>query len=71
LAKLPDTQVKLFDEQFVIKDPAGNTMTNLPYVVDGSDGKTFAQSETDGKTIRVSTQTSDKVKFALRFFDLE
>jgi type VI secretion system secreted protein VgrG len=69
--KLPDTRVKLFDEQFVINGPDGLPLANIAHTIDGADGKDWAHSETDGKASRVGTQAADTLKLALRWHDLE
>ncbi|MCY7287167.1 MAG: DUF2345 domain-containing protein, partial [Cryobacterium sp.] len=71
LNKLPDSKVKLFDEAFAVKDPRGNPMSALSYKITSTDGIDRSNSESDGKTIRVSTEASDKLKFELRWHDLE
>ncbi|MET3118789.1 uncharacterized protein (DUF2345 family), partial [Undibacterium sp. GrIS 1.8] len=68
LQKLPDSRVKLFDEQFVVLDPNGKPMPAMPYSVDGSDGKHRATTEAQGTTDRISTDASEKLKFSVEWY---
>ena len=46
-------------------------MSGLPYQTDSTNGTDLSHSEADGKTNRISTQASEKVKFELRWHELE
>jgi type VI secretion system secreted protein VgrG len=71
MRKLPDTRVKQYDEAFVIRDPNGTPMSLIPYLIDGPDGKHFATSGAEGATDRLSTTASEKLKFAVQWFQIE
>jgi type VI secretion system secreted protein VgrG len=71
LRKLPDTRVKQYDESFVVRDPNGNPMSSVPYSIDGPDGMHFASTGEEGATDRISTTASEKLKFAIRWFEIE
>jgi len=68
--KLPDSRVKMFDEQFAMVGPDGEPLANIPHSINGSDGKEIAISQDGGKTSRVSTEAGDKLKLAMRFHNL-
>ena len=69
--KLPDTRTKLFDESFTIRDPNGNAMSSIAYTIKSTDGKLTSLSEIDGTTTRVSTEAADKLKFDLRWYEID
>lgn len=71
LRRLPDTTLKQYDEAFVLRDPNGNPMSAVPYTIEGPDGKHVATSGPDGATDRISTTTSAKLHFAIRWFELK
>jgi type VI secretion system secreted protein VgrG len=71
LAKLPDSRVKLYDEQFALLDPAGKPLLNIPFIVNSSDGKEMGQTPADGKTSRVGTESAEMIKFEVRWHELE
>jgi type VI secretion system secreted protein VgrG len=71
LRRLPDTTVKQYDEAFVIRDPSGNPMSSVPYIIEGPDGKHVAASGTDGATDRIATASSANLKFAIEWFKIE
>ncbi|MET0856081.1 MAG: type VI secretion system Vgr family protein [Telluria sp.] len=71
LRRLPDTTLKQYDEAFVIRDPNGNPMPSVPYLIEGPDGKHVANSDADGATDRISTADSANLKFAIIWFQIE
>ena len=71
LMRLPNTLAKLYDEAFVLKDPLGKPLQAMPYKITASDGVEKSASEADGKSIRVPTDASEKLKFELRWVDLD
>ncbi len=71
MRKLPDTRVKQYDEAFLIRDPNGTPMSSVPYTIDGPDGKHFASTGDEGATDRISTTASEKLKFDIRWFQIE
>jgi len=65
---LPNTKVKFFNEAFVVKDPNGNSISDIPYRIRSSAGDVFASTLNDGFTERVSTETSEEIEFAMEWF---
>ena len=59
---------KQFDEAFRLKDPAGEPLPNIPFMVQGSTGFRKAKTKPDGFSVRVSTPGEEPVKFQLRWF---
>jgi type VI secretion system secreted protein VgrG len=70
MTRLPDSTVKLFDEAFVVRDPQGALMNDMPFKVTAADGVEAGRSSVDGGTLRVSTQAAEPLKFELRWHDL-
>lgn len=70
LSRLPETRVKEYDEAFALLDPDDIPMSSVPYSIDGPDGKHFAATDAAGATDRISTTTSEKIKFAMRWFEV-
>nr|WP_034330812.1 type VI secretion system Vgr family protein [Herbaspirillum sp. B39] len=68
LMALPDTKYKLFDEAFVVKDPNGNPLSDVPYRIKSSAGDQLAATAKDGMSERVSTEASENVEFAMEWF---
>ena len=68
LAKLPDSRVKLYDEQFQLKGPNGKSLTGVPYKVEGASDHDIAHTPEDGKTQRLGGDSSEELKFALRWY---
>jgi type VI secretion system secreted protein VgrG len=71
LRRLPDTRVKHYDEAFAIRDPNGTPMSSVPYSIDGPDGKYISTSAANGMSDRISTTTSETLKFAIQWFEIE
>ena len=68
LARLPNSQVKLYDEQFQLKTPNGKPLTGVPYKVEGASDHDVAHTPKDGKTQRLGGDSSEALKFALRWY---
>ncbi|UIN21253.1 type VI secretion system Vgr family protein [Herbaspirillum frisingense] len=68
LPALPDSQYKLYDEAFVVKDPQGNPLPDIPYRIKSSAGDYLASTAKDGMSERVSTAASENVEFAMEWF---
>ncbi|WP_075256953.1 type VI secretion system Vgr family protein [Herbaspirillum camelliae] len=68
LMALPDTKYKLFDEAFVVKDPNGTPLSDIPYRIKSSAGDQLATTAKDGMSERVSTEASENVEFAMEWF---
>ncbi|NUU01344.1 type VI secretion system Vgr family protein [Herbaspirillum robiniae] len=68
LLALPDTKYKLYDEAFVVKDPNGNPLSDIPYRIKSSAGDYLAATAKDGMSERVSTAASENVEFAMEWF---
>ena len=64
LAKLPDSRVKLFDEQFrALNELNGEPIINLPYTIETSEGDIYyGRTDDEGKTVRVPTLAAAKIK---------
>ncbi len=70
LGVLPDTTFKLYDEAFAILDPNGNPMDALPYSIESAGGKHFAETDTEGNSLRTGTDASESVTFALQWHEV-
>ena len=68
LMALPDTKYKLFDEAFVVKDPNGTPLPDIPYRIKSSAGDQLAATAKDGMSERVGTEASEHVEFAMEWF---
>ena len=64
LSALPDSRVKLFDEQIrAINEGTGEPIANLPYKIETAEGDVhFGRTDDEGKTIRVPTMNEAKIK---------
>jgi type VI secretion system secreted protein VgrG len=71
LTRLPDSTVKLFDEAFALRDPAGKLLSDVSFKITASDGCVVGKSLVDGQTQRLSTKAAEPLKFELRWFDLK
>ncbi|WP_227817571.1 DUF2345 domain-containing protein, partial [Nitrogeniibacter aestuarii] len=71
ISRLPNGQVQLFDEAFVIKDPAGNPIRNLPYKISASDGVIYGKTSDNGESQRVGTDASESLKFEIQWHELD
>ena len=68
LGKLPNSLYKLFDEQFQLRDPNGKPLEGVPYSVEGASAHDVSHTPADGKTQRLGGDSSEDLKFALRWF---
>ena len=68
LLALPDTKYKLYDEAFVVKDPNGVALSDIPYRIKSSAGDVLSSTAKDGFSERVSTEASESVEFAMEWF---
>ena len=57
------TLVKQYDEQFVVYDPVGNPLADIPYEIEAENFKQTATTKMDGTTTRVQTQGADKLTY--------
>lgn len=71
MARLPDSTVKLFDESFSVRDPEGKLMSEVAFKITAADGVETGRSAIDGGTLRLSTEAADKLKFELRWHELQ
>ena len=64
LDKLPDSRVKLFDEQVrATNELTGDPIVDLPYKIESTEGDTYyGRTDNEGKTVRVATLNEGKVK---------
>jgi uncharacterized protein (DUF2345 family) len=64
LAKLPDSRVKLFDEQVrAINQLTGKPITDLPYKITTASGDVhYGITDVEGKTARVATIAAEKIE---------
>ena len=69
--RLPDGRVKLYDEQFTLKDPQGQSMADAAHKLTASDGSEFAASDAEGRSLRASTAVAESLKFELRWHGLQ
>ena len=67
LGRLPDSRVKRFDEQFQLKDPNGKPLQEVYYKVEGQNDQDISQTQKDGKSLRLGGDSSEKLKFELRW----
>ncbi|TCV90684.1 type VI secretion system Vgr family protein [Sulfurirhabdus autotrophica] len=65
-----DSGENLFDEAFVVLDPNGNPMGALPYSIKSAGGKYFAETDTEGNSLRTGTVASEPVTFALQWHEV-
>jgi type VI secretion system secreted protein VgrG len=65
---LPDTRYKLYDEAFVVRDPNGEPLPDVPYRIKSSAGDQIAATGSDGMSQRLSTEASENVEFAMEWF---
>ena len=70
ITKLPDSRVKLFDEQFVLESPDGKVLPGLAYHVIGVKDEDLSATSDEGKTQRVGGEAEETLKFALRAYQL-
>ncbi len=68
LPALPDTRYKLYDEAFVVRDPNGEPLPDVPYRIKSSAGEQIAATGADGMSQRLSTEASENVEFAMEWF---
>jgi type VI secretion system secreted protein VgrG len=71
LLKLPDTRVKFYDEAFALRDPSGEPLRNLQYIVESSDGRLKGRTGEMGESERIGTTASEELKFSLQWFEVE
>ncbi|RZL04016.1 MAG: type VI secretion system tip protein VgrG [Rubrivivax sp.] len=71
MPRLPDTQVKLYDEAFAIKDPNGHPLNHMPYKIKTSSGHAFGASGDAGQTERIATEESEALTFELRWHEVQ
>ncbi len=71
MARMPDSRVHLFDEAFVLKDPTGQPLADLPFKIKTAAGYVYGSSSEAGFTERVGTEASETLRMELRWFELE
>lgn len=71
MARLPDSQVKFYDEAFVLKDPNGKPLGDVPFKVKTSSGYVSGISSGGGEETRIPTDAIESVKFEIQWHELE
>ncbi|MET0323285.1 MAG: type VI secretion system Vgr family protein [Duganella sp.] len=65
---LPDTKVKFYDEAFILKDPTGMPLSDIPYKIKGPSGEVISRTTENGLSERVATEASESIEFSMEWF---